>query len=232
MTEPEPFHVGLLLFPKLTQLDLTGPFEVFARMPGAEVHLLWKTLDPVRSDNGLGLLPTTTLDTCPSLDLICVPGGPGIADLLDDDEVLDFLRRTAATARFVTSVCTGSLVLGAAGLLKGKRATCHWLSLSLLAAFGAEPVAARTVTDGTLITGGGVTAGLDFALSVVAAVRGRAAAEAVQLGIEYDPRPPFDAGSPSRADPTLVAAVQERAEARQRERRDLVSAAAARLATD
>ena len=232
MTETTPFRIGLLLFPRLTQLDLTGPFEVFARMPGAEIHLLWKTLDPVPSDNGLRLLPTTPLESAPSLDLVCVPGGAGIADLLQDDDVLGFLHRTAATARFVTSVCTGSLVLGAAGLLKGKRATCHWLSLPLLAAFGAEPVAERTVRDGTLITGGGVTAGLDFALSVVAEVRGRAAAEAIQLGIEYDPQPPFAAGSPHRADPALVAAVRDRTAARQRERRDLVAAAAARLLPD
>jgi cyclohexyl-isocyanide hydratase len=230
MTEPEPFRIGMLLFPKLTQLDLTGPFEVFARMPGAEVHLLWKTVEPVTADGGLQLLPTATLAACPPLDLVCVPGGPGVADLMRDMEVLAFLRQTAATARYVTSVCTGSLVLGAAGLLAGRRATCHWLSLPLLAEFGAEPVAERTVVDGGLITGGGVTAGIDFALSVVAELRGRAEAEAVQLGIEYDPRPPFDAGAPDRADPELVAEVRERTAARQAERAALVRTAAAALA--
>ena len=229
MTVPAVFRIGFLLFPKLTQLDLTGPFELFARMPGGEIHMIWKTLDPVASDHGLQMLPTTTLDACPPLDLICVPGGPGVGDLMDDAAILDFLRRTAATARYVTSVCTGSLVLGAAGLLRGRRATCHWLSLPLLRAFGAEPVADRTVVDGPVITGGGVTAGLDFALSVVAEVRGRAAAEAIQLGIEYDPQPPFDAGSPDRADSAVVAEVRRRTASRQADRAAQVDAAAAKL---
>jgi cyclohexyl-isocyanide hydratase len=225
----DPFRIGMLLFPRLTQLDLTGPYEVLARLPGAEMHLLWKSLDPVRADSGLAILPTTTLDACPPLDLICVPGGGGVNDLLDDAAVLDFLRRMAGDVRYVTSVCTGSLALGAAGLLRGRRAACHWMSRDLLRAFGAEPVAERVVVDGNLITGGGVTAGIDFALRVVAEVAGRAAAEAVQLGIEYDPHPPFDAGSPDRAPDAVREMVLQRGAARQRDREERVARAAAML---
>jgi cyclohexyl-isocyanide hydratase len=175
------FTIGLLLFPRLTQLDLTGPFEVFKRMPGATVHLIWKNLDPIRADSGLGLLPTTTMAGCPSLDVICVPGGPGVAEIMEDEDVLAFLREKAATAQYVTSVCTGSLVLGAAGLLKGKRATSHWMSRDLLKSFGAVPVAERVVTDGNVITGGGVTAGIDFGLAIAGAAFGRKVAEEIQL---------------------------------------------------
>ena len=153
-------------FPHLTQLDLTGPYEVFTKFPDTEVHLLWKTLDPVTAGGGMRLLPTTAFADSPRLDLICVPGGAGMNALLNDEETLDFVRRQASGARYVTSVCTGSLVLGAAGLLQGKRATTHWMSLPMLAAFGCEPVAERVVVDGNLITGGGVTAGIDFALTV------------------------------------------------------------------
>ena len=160
------FQIGLLLFPNLTQLDLTGPYEVFTKFPDTDVHLLWKTLDPVAAGGGMRLLPTTTFADSPRLDLICVPGGAGMNALLNDEETLDFVRRQASGARYVTSVCTGSLVLGAAGLLQGKRATTHWMSLPMLAAFGCEPVAERVVVDGNVITGGGVTAGIDFALTV------------------------------------------------------------------
>ena len=222
----DPFRIGMLLFPRLTQLDLTGPYEILARLPGAEMHLLWKSLDPVRADSGLAILPTTTLDACPPLDLICVPGGGGVNDLLDDAAVLDFLRRTARDVRYVTSVCTGSLALGAAGLLSGRRAACHWMSRDLLRAFGAEPVAERVVVDGNLITGGGVTAGIDFALRVVAEIAGQAAAEAIQLGVEYDPHPPFDAGSPDRAPDAVREMVLQRGAARQRDREERVGRAA------
>jgi cyclohexyl-isocyanide hydratase len=225
----EPFRAGFLLFPDLTQLDLTGPYEIIAAMPGAEVSLLWKTREPVRSDRGLSILPTGTLAECDRLDLLCVPGGPGINRLLVDTEVLDFIRRVASGARYVTSVCTGSLVLGAAGLLRGRRAASHWLSRHLLAEFGAEPVAERVVVDGNLITGGGVTAGIDFGLRVVAEIHGQAVAEAIQLGVEYAPAPPFDAGSPDTAPPALVAAVRERLTPMMRERTELVKRAAARL---
>ena len=193
------FTSGMLVFPNLTQLDLTGPYEVLARLPGAETLLLWKSLDPVRSEHGLTILPMATLSSSPPLDLVLVPGGAGINPLLEDPEVLAFLRRAAAAARYVVGVCTGSLVLGAAGLLRGRRAGTHWMSRDLLRAFGAEPVAERVVVDGKFFTGGGVTAGIDVALTVAAEIAGRAAAEAIQLGIEYDPQPPFDSGSVAKA---------------------------------
>ena len=222
-------RIGLLLFPNLTQLDLTGPYEVFTKFPGADVHLLWKTLDPVIAGGGMRLLPTTTFAECPQLDLVCVPGGAGMNALLNDGETLDFVGRQASGARYVTSVCTGSLVLGAAGLLKGRRATTHWMSLPMLAAFGCEPVAERVVVDGNVITGGGVTAGIDFALTVAGEWFGAETARRIQLGIEYDPHPPYDAGAPERADAPLVAAVREAAASRQGEREDAVRRAAARL---
>ncbi len=220
---------GMLVFPNMTQLDLTGPYEVLARLPGAETRLLWKNLDPVRSDHGLTILPDTSFADCPPLDLVFVPGGAGVNPLLEDDEVLTFLRRAAAGARYVVGVCTGSLVLGAAGLLRGRRATTHWMSRDLLHAFGAEPVAERVVVDGNLFTGGGVTAGIDVALTVAAEIAGRAVAEAIQLTIEYDPAPPFTSGSPERADPALVARVLDRAAARQRDRAERVARAARAL---
>ena len=225
-------RTGLLLFPRLTQLDMTGPFEVFTRIPGNEVLLLWKSREPVRADSGLGLLPTTTFADCPALDVICVPGGPGVLALMEDAEVLDFLRRVAKTARYVTSVCTGSLVLGAAGLLKGRRAASHWMSRDFLREFGAEPVAERVVVDGNVITGGGVTAGIDFALMIAAALRGEATAQEIQLSIEYDPEPPFHAGSPRTADPDLVARVTRRSESRQAERAAVIRRAAAALTAE
>ena len=222
-------QIGLLLFPGLTQLDLTGPYEVFTKIPNADVHLLWKTLDPVTAGGGMRLLPTTIFAGSPQLDLVCVPGGAGMNALLNDEETLDFVRRQASGARYVTSVCTGSLVLGAAGLLKGRRATTHWMSLPMLADFGCEPVAERVVVDGNVITGGGVTAGIDFALTVAGEWFGAETARRIQLGIEYDPHPPYDAGDPERADASLVAAVREAAATRQGEREDAVRRAAARL---
>jgi cyclohexyl-isocyanide hydratase len=223
------FTSGMLVFPNLTQLDLTGPYEVLARLPGAETLLLWKNLDPVRSEHGLTLLPMATFSSCPRLDLILVPGGAGINPLLEDAEVLAFLRRAAATARYVVGICTGSLVLGAAGLLRGRRAGTHWMSRDLLPAFGAEPVAERVVADGKFFTGGGVTAGIDVAFAVAAAVAGRETAEAIQLGIEYAPAPPFGSGSPETADPAVLDAVLVRAEPRQRDRAERVARAAAAL---
>ncbi|GAA4249937.1 DJ-1/PfpI family protein [Azospirillum formosense] len=204
MTEKAP-SFGLLLFPNVTQLDLTGPYEVLARVPGARVHLLWKTLDPVRSDTGLTILPTATLAKAPPLDLILVPGGGGINALLTDEEVLTFLEERAGSTGYLAGICTGSLVLGAAGLLDGKRAGTHWASRDFLSAFGAIPVAQRVVVDGTLFTGGGVTAGIDVALRIVGDLFGEDAAKLVQLSIEYDPRPPFDAGSPAEAGERVTA---------------------------
>ncbi len=174
------------------------------------------------------ITPTTTFADCPQLDLICVPGGAGMNPLLNDVETLDFIRRQAKGAKYVTSVCTGALVLGAAGLLKGKRAATHWMSREMLAAFGATPVAERVVIDGNVITGGGVTAGIDFALKLGAEIFGPDVAKKIQLGIEYDPHPPFNAGSPS-ADAALVAQARADAAKRQAERQAAVDQAAARL---
>jgi cyclohexyl-isocyanide hydratase len=210
MPTPSSYSIGLLLFPKLTQLDLTGPYEVFSRAPGAEVHLIWKTPDPVVSDRGLAILPTATFPTCPPLDLICVPGGPGQVDLMEDAETLGFLRRIAREAQLITSVCTGSLVLGAAGLLHGYRATSHWSSVDQLALLGAQPVQERVVRDRNRITGAGVTSGIDFALNVVTDIYGRDIAEAIQFQMEYDPAPPFSTGSIAQASAEFVAAARAR----------------------
>jgi cyclohexyl-isocyanide hydratase len=223
------FRIGLLLFPDITQLDMTGPYEVFTKLPGAEVHLVWKSLDPVTANGGMKITPTTTFATCPQLDVVCVPGGPGMNPLLNDEETLAFLRSQAAGARYVTSVCTGALVLGAAGLLKGKRAATHWMSRDMLKAFGATPVAQRVVIDGNVITGGGVTAGIDFALTVAAEAFGEDLAKAIQLGIEYDPHPPFASGSPEGAGPAIVEKARAGASQRQAERAEAVARAAARL---
>ncbi|HAK33965.1 MAG TPA: DJ-1/PfpI family protein [Pantoea sp.] len=199
-----PLHIGILLFPDVTQLDLTGPFEVFARTPDVVCHLIWKEKQPVRSDRGLTLLPDCDFSDCPPLDVICVPGGPGQIALMSDSETLCFLRRQAEQAQFITSVCTGSLVLGAAGLLRGYRATSHWSSRDQLALLGAEPVDARVVRDRNRLTGAGVTSGIDFALTLVAELRGQDVAQAIQLQMEYDPEPPFNAGSPHSALPEQV----------------------------
>jgi len=227
-----PLQIGLLLFPDVTQLDLTGPWEVFARTPGVECHLIWKDLQPVRSDRGLSILPTTTFADCPPLDVICVPGGPGQIALMSDDITLNFLRQQADQAKWVTSVCTGSLVLGAAGLLKGYRATSHWSSIDQLALLGAEPVSQRVVRDRNRISGAGVTSGIDFALTLVAEIAGDAVAKAVQLQMEYDPEPPFTSGSPHTAPPQEV----EQARAKMAEflatRRAAAERAALRLQAD
>ena len=225
----EPCRIGFLLFPGLTQLDLTGPVEVFGRMPGAEVLLLWKTVEPVRSDHGLAIVPTTTFSDCPALDVICVPGGPGQIELMDDQGTQDFLRRVAAGCRLVTSVCTGSLVLAAAGLLAGYRATSHWSSIDQLALLGAEPVSERVVLDRNRITGAGVTSGIDFALTVVADLVGPDQAREIQLQMEYDPEPPFQSGSPRSAEPDLVATVRQKIAPFIARRRAATETAAARL---
>lgn len=224
-----PFRIGFLIFPDITQLDMSGPHEVFTKMPDTEVKMVWKTLDPVQAGGGMRLLPDVTFSDCPQLDLICVPGGAGMNPLLNDNETLDFIRKQAAQAKYVTSVCTGSLVLGAAGLLKGKRAACHWTSREMLREFGAIPEDARVVIDGNIISGGGVTAGIDFGLTVVAELHGEETAKAVQLGIEYDPKPPFNAGSPATAGSEIETAAREAASARLAERLAAVKAAAARL---
>jgi cyclohexyl-isocyanide hydratase len=205
-----PLQIGLLVFPRVTELDFTGPLQVFSHLPGAKVHLIWKRIEPVASDTVLTLTPTMTLADCPQLDVICVPGGLGADDMVNDEEVLAFLRRQTGGAKFITSVCTGALVLGAAGLLRGYRATTHWTAMDFLGEFGAMPTKARVCIDRNRITGGGVTAGIDFALTLVSLLVDRRAAETIQLGIEYNPAPPFDAGSPDTAPAELVAMIKER----------------------
>lgn len=201
-------QIGFLIFPRFQFIDLAGPFDLFAQVPDCRLHLIWKDLEPLRATAGCDLRPTATLSACPALDLICIPGGTGVNALMQDAEILDFVRAQAASARFVTSVCTGALVLGAAGLLRGKRATTHWASHHLLEQLGAIPVEERIVTDGKLITGGGATAGIDFALAVIAQLVGREAAEVAQLELEYAPAPPFDAGSPRTAPAAVVEQVR------------------------
>ena len=174
------------------------------------MHMIWKTRDPVPTDAGFSIVPTTTFADCPQLDVICVPGGGGQVALMTDPETLDFLRQQAATARYVTSVCTGSLVLGAAGLLKGYRSACHWAWRDMLSDFGAIPVAERVVRDRNRISGGGVTAGIDFGLTVAAELAGEEVAKSIQLVLEYDPQPPFDSGSPEKAGPERVKRLRER----------------------
>jgi cyclohexyl-isocyanide hydratase len=206
------FDIGFVIFPGITQLDFTGPFEVLSRLgtppslsepskfPQSKVHVIAKTLQPVSSDRGLMILPTCTFETSPSLDLICVPGGGlGVVDALADAETIDFIRCQAGQARYVTSVCTGAFLLGAAGLLKGRRAATHWAYVDLLPLVGARHEKGRIVRDGNLFTSGGVSAGIDFAFSIVAELAGPEVAKAIQLGIEYEPSPPFDAGHPDKA---------------------------------
>ncbi|HEX5326511.1 MAG TPA: DJ-1/PfpI family protein [Acetobacteraceae bacterium] len=221
------FRFGLLVFPRVQQLDLTGPYEVFAHVPDAAVHLVWKDLDPVVSVTGLRLSPETTIAGCPQLDVLCVPGGAGVNALMEDAEILEFLRRQAAGVRFLTSVCTGALVLGAAGLLTGRCATTHWASHDLLGRLGAVPERGRVVRDGAVMTGGGVTAGIDFALTLVGELLGREVAQEIQLQLEYAPEPPFAAGHPDTAPTSVVAAVRERGQALRAEREALVSRLAA-----
>jgi cyclohexyl-isocyanide hydratase len=216
-------QIGLLLFPQVTLLDLVGPHEVFAGISGAQVHLVSETMDPVVSGSKVTLMPTTTFADCPNLDVICVPGGGGVNALLKHAPTLEFVRRQAQTARFVTSVCTGALVLGAAGLLSGKEVTTHWASLDLLKAFGAKPIRARVVRDGNLLSGGGVTAGIDFALTLAAELIGREDAQAIQLNLEYAPQPPFESGTPETAPAEVLAKVRTRGALMRAEREALVA---------
>lgn len=196
--------IGMLIFENMTQLDFTGPWEVFSRLPVCEVRVISQSLQPVTAKGGLKFIPDTTIDNTPQLDLLFVPGGEGIAALMEDRKVLEFLRRQAQQAKYVTSVCTGALVLGAAGLLKGYRATTHWNSVELLPIFGATAVSGRVAIDRNRITGGGVTAGIDFALTIAGEVFGAKTAKTIQLAMEYNPAPPFACGHPSIADTAIV----------------------------
>jgi cyclohexyl-isocyanide hydratase len=193
------FITGFVVFPNVTQLDFTGPLQVLHRLPGATTHIVAKTDAPVPSDGPLSIPPTATFANCPPLDLLCIPGGFGVDQAIEDEETLAFVRRAGAGAKYVTSVCTGAFILGAAGLLKGKRATTHWAYHHLLPHVGAIPVKERVVRDGNVFTGGGVTAGVDFAFTLMSEIAGPDMARAVQLGLEYDPQPPFQSGSPELA---------------------------------
>lgn len=206
----EPLSIAFLLFPNVTQLDLTGPAQVLSRLSNARLDLVWKTLEPVPTDAGFSILPTATFADVPRADILCVPGGFGINAVIADDEAMAWIQAVGADATWITSVCTGSLILGAAGLLDGYRAGCHWAQRDMLTLFNAIPVDARTVVDRNRVTGGGVTAGIDFALTLTAMIRGDAHAKAVQLSLEYDPAPPFDSGSPEKADPAILEAVKRR----------------------
>ncbi len=205
-----PFTIVFVLFDQVTQLDFTGPAQFLSRLPGAVVHVAAATRDPVMTDCGFAILPTVAFADCPQADLLCVPGGVGVAQALGDADLIDFVARQGAAATWVTSVCTGAFILGRAGLLTGKRATTHWGYTQLLDRVGAEHVAQRVVTDGNIITAGGVTSGIDFALTVIAAVAGEDVAKSVQLSLEYDPAPPFAGGSPATSDPTIVAGMRTR----------------------
>lgn len=225
-----PLRIGMLVFPDMTQLDMTGPLQVFSAVPDVDIHLVWKTLDPVQTDSVMVMTPTTTIESCPRLDVICVPGGYGADVLMEDREVLDFVERQAESARYITSVCTGALVLAAAGLLDGYKAVTHWTAMDALGDLGAIPTPDRVVVDRNRVTGGGVSAGIDFALTLVAEIFDRSTAEAVQLRLEYNPQPPFNAGSPDTAPPEVVAAYRERIAPARRRRAEAVTRVAARRA--
>jgi len=198
-------EIAILLFDRLTTLDAVGPYEVLSRIPGATVKMVAKQAGPQRNDTGsLALVADYTLAQVLAPDIFVVPGGPGQTALMDDEEVLNWVRQAHATSKWTASVCTGSLVLGAAGLLKGLKATSHWLAYDALRALGAEPTEQRVVIEGKIITAAGVSAGIDMALTLVAQECGEAVAQSIQLGIEYDPQPPFDAGAPSKAPAAIV----------------------------
>ena len=210
MTTQAKYYIGLVIFPGMTQLDMTGPYQVFSMMPDTRVLLLWKTLEPVTSSEGMTILPTVTFNDCPSLDVLCVPGGAiGQVEMMQDAEMLEFLRQQGKTAKYITSVCTGSLILAAAGLLQGYRAACHWAFRDQLAMLGVEVGTERVVVDRDRITGGGVTAGIDFGLVLAGKLCGEETAKMIQLLLEYNPAPPFNAGSPESAGEVLVEQVKQ-----------------------
>lgn len=226
------FPIVFALYPNITQLDFTGPLEVFSRLPRARCLIASVAGGTLEGSGGVqfaNLLRLSEIDQCA---LLCVPGGYGTITALEDEHYLAEIRRLAASAQYVTSVCTGSLLLAAAGLLTDKRAACHWAWREALSVFGATPDPARVVRDGNLITGGGVTAGIDMALTVMAEIAGRDVAEAVQLAIEYAPMPPFDAGRPELARPEVLSAAKQRLDAMRADRDAAISRAAARARAD
>ncbi|MDM7956763.1 DJ-1/PfpI family protein [Blastomonas sp.] len=205
-----PFTVVFVLFDNVTQLDFTGPAQFLCRMPGAKVHVAAADMSPVMTDVGFGIMPTVTFADCPQADLLCVPGGLGVAPALSDTRLIDFVAQQASGAQWITSVCTGAFILGRAGLLKGKRATTHWGYTGLLPMVGAEHEDARTVFDGNLVTAGGVTSGIDFALAIIAHLHGEDVARSIQLSLEYDPAPPLVGGTPSTSPAHIVSLMRSR----------------------
>ena len=228
MPELAPISVAFLIYPDVTQLDFAGPAQVLSRLGNARLDYVWKDRAPVATDSGFAVVPTATFGEIETADILCVPGGFGCVAVMEDEEALDWVRRLGETAQWVTSVCTGSLILGAAGLLRGYRAASHWAWRDQLSLFGAEGAADRVVTDRNRVTGGGVTAGIDFALALMAKVRSEAHARMVQLSLEYDPQPPFDSGTPEQAGERLVAAYRQRTEALAPGREQRVAAVAAK----
>ncbi len=202
-------NIGFIVFPNMTQLDMTGPAQVLSRLPNAKVHYIWKTLEPVMTDSGFAIMPNTAINDCPQLNILVQPGGIGVLSLINDAEFLKFLKAQGDNAEYVCSVCNGSMVLGAAGLLKGYDSACHWAWGHELEKYGANFVKARVVEDRNRISGGGVTAGIDFGFTLFAKIAGIEAAKTLQLGLEYDPEPPFDCGSPEKAGTEKVAAILE-----------------------
>lgn len=206
----DPVQLVFPIFPNLTQLDFMGPVQFLSRIPGAVVHVAAATLDPVPTDCNVALVPTVRFADCPQADILCVPGGHGVRDALHDGATVPFIARQARSARWVTSVCTGAFLLGAAGLLRGKRATCHWGYTQLLPMVGAMHQPGRVVEDGNVITAGGVTSGIDFALTLIAREAGEEMARMIQLALEYDPAPPFPGGHPDSSGPDLTNALKAR----------------------
>lgn len=215
--------IGMVLFGGFTQLDLTGPFEVFARFPNTQVLLLAQDAQPVRSDRGLAIVPTHTFSESPALDILFVPGGPGVNQALINQELLEFISAKGLEAQYITSVCTGALVLAAAGLLDGYQATTHWMSIDLLRMFGVKVIEQRVVQDRNRLTGGGVTAGIDFALHLAAVLHGVDFAKSLQLWLEYNPQPPFEGGHPSVAEAEIVEAALAMSAKTQEERKRLIA---------
>ena len=230
LTKDRPkFRIGILLFPDVVQLDFTGCYEVFSRTPTFQVFLVSKSMEIIRTSYGMKVAPDATFDNVGKLDLICIPGGSGINALLNDDVTLDFIKSVSATAKYITAVCSGSLLLGAAGLLSGRKATTHWSAASLLREFGSTYIPERYVFDGNIITGAGVTSGIDFALAIVDKLMGRDIAAEIMLGIEYSPQPPFEGGQVSSTDRRIVEDYLKKMEDGQRSRVKCVQDAASRI---